>query len=45
MKKVLPKITQYRDHKNFDSATSFEQLQVRLTHIDMNNLDFGSLDL
>ena len=42
MKKVLPKITQYRDYKNFDSARSFEQLQVRLTHIDINNLDFGS---
>ena len=41
--KVPPKITQYRDYKNFDSARFFERLQVRLTHLDMNSLDFGSL--
>ena len=41
--KVPPNITQYRDYKNFDSARFFERLQVRLTHLDMNSLDFGSL--
>ena len=41
--KVPPKIMQYRDYKNFDSTRFFEKLQVRLTHNDMNSLDFGSL--
>ena len=41
--KVPPKIIQYRDCKNFDPTKFFEKLQVRLTHLDMNSLDFGSL--
>ena len=41
--KVPPKIRQYRDSKSFDSTRFFEKLQVRLTHHDMNSLDFGSL--
>ena len=40
--KVLPKIIQYRDYKNFDSTRFFEK-QVRLTNLDMNSLDFESL--
>ena len=40
---VPPKITQYGDYKNFNSARFFERLQVRLTHLDMNSLDFGNL--
>ena len=42
-KKVSTKITQCRGYKNFDSTRFFEKLQVRLTHLDMNSLDFGSL--
>ena len=41
--KVPPKIIQYRDYKNFDSTRFFEKLQVKLTHLDMNSLDFVSL--
>ena len=41
--KVPPKIRQYRDSKSFDLTRFFEKLQVRLTHLDMNSLDFGSL--
>ena len=41
--KVPPKIVQYKDCKNFDLTTFFEKLQVRLPHLDMNSLDFGSL--
>ena len=41
--KVPPKIIQYRDYKNFDSTRFFEKLQVKLTHLDMNGSDFGSL--
>ena len=41
--KVPPKIIQYRDYKNFDSTRFFEKLQVRLTHLDMNSLNFGVL--
>ena len=41
--KVPPKIIQYRDYKNFDSTRFFEKLQMRLTHRNMNSLDFGSL--
>ena len=29
--------------KNFDSTRFFEKLQVRLAHLDINSLDFGSL--
>ena len=42
--KVPPKIIQYRDYKNFDSTKFFENLQVRLTHLDMNSFGFGSLE-
>ena len=38
--KILPKIMQYRDCKNFDSKRFFENLQVSLSHLDMNSLDF-----
>ena len=41
--KVPLKIIQYRDCKNFDSPIFFEKLQLRLTHLDMNSLDFVSL--
>ena len=41
--KVPPKVIQYRDCKNFDSTRFFEKLQVRLTHLNLNSLDFGSL--
>ena len=42
--KVSPKIIQYsRDYKNFDSTKFFEKFQVRITDLDMNSLDFGSL--
>ena len=41
--KVPPKIIQCRHYKNFDSTRVFEKLQVRLTHLNMNSLDFGSL--
>ena len=41
--KVPPKIMQYRGYKNFDSTRVFEKHQVRLTHLNMNSLDFGSL--
>ena len=41
--KVPPKIIQYGHYKNFDSTRLFEKLQVRLTHLEMNSLDFGSL--
>ena len=41
--KVPPKIIQYREYKNSDSTRFFEKLQVRLTHLNMNSLDFGSL--
>ena len=41
--KVPPKIIQCRDCKYFDSTRFFEKLQVRLTHLNMNSLDFGSL--
>ena len=37
------KIIQYRDYKNFDSTRFFEKRQVRLTHLNINSLDFGSL--
>ena len=36
--KVPPKIKQYRDYKNFDSTRFFEELQVRLTPLDMYSL-------
>ena len=36
-------VTSYRDCKNFDSPIIFEKLQVRLTHLDINSLDFVSL--
>ena len=42
--KIPPKIIQYRDYKNFDSTKFFENLQVRLTHLDMNSFGFGSLE-
>ena len=42
-KKVSPKIIQCRGYKNFDSTRFFEKLQVRLDHLDINCLDFGSL--
>ena len=41
--KIHLKIMQYRDYQSFDSASFFENLQMRLTHLDMNSLDFGSL--
>ena len=41
--KVPLKIIQYRDCKNFHSPIFFEKLQLRLTHLDMNSLDFVSL--
>ena len=41
--KVPPKIIQYRNYKSFDSTKFFKKLQVRLTHLIMNSLDFGSL--
>ena len=37
------KYTRDREYKSFDSTKFFENLQVRLTHLDMNSLDFGSL--
>ena len=43
--KILPKIMQYRDCKKFDSKRFFENLQVSLSHLDMNSLDFGSLKI
>ena len=43
-KKVPPKIIQYRDYENFDSTRFFVKLQVRLTYLDMNSLNFGSLN-
>ena len=39
----VPCIIQYRDYKDFNSSRFFEKLQVRLTHPDMNSLDFVSL--
>ena len=42
--KVPPKIIQCRDYKNFDSTRFFEKLQVKLTYLDMNSLDFGNLE-
>ena len=41
--KVPPKIIKYRDYKNFVLTRFFEKLQARLTHLDMNSLNFGSL--
>ena len=41
--KVPPNYMQHRDYKNFDSARFLEKLQARLTHLDMNSFDFGSL--
>ena len=41
--KVPPKIIHYRDYKNFDSNKFFEKLQLKLSNLDMNNLDFRSL--
>ena len=43
MKNSPPLIIRYRDFKNFDSTRFFEKLQVRLTNLDMNSLDFGGL--
>ena len=40
--KAPSKIIQYRDFKNFDLTIFCENFQVRLTHLDMNSLDFGS---
>ena len=41
--KLTVTVIQYRDYKNFDSTRFFEKLQVRLTLLDMNDLDFGNL--
>ena len=41
--KIHLKIIQYRDYESFDWTRFFENLQVRLTHLDMNSLHFGSL--
>ena len=41
--KVPPKIIHYRDYKNFDSNKFFEKLQLKLSNLDMNSLDFRSL--
>ena len=41
--KVPPKIIKYRDYKNFDLTRFFEKLQMRLTHPNMNSLDFECL--
>ena len=41
--KVSPKIIQYKDYKNSDSRGFTEKLQMRLTNLEMNSLDFGSL--
>ena len=41
--KVPHKIIQYRGYKNFGSTRFFENLHLRLTHLDNNSLDFGSL--
>ena len=41
-KKVSPKIIQCKGYKNFDSTRFFDKLQVRLTHLDLNSLDFRS---
>ena len=43
--KVPPKIIHYRDYKNFDSNKFFEKLQLKLSNLDMNSLDFLSLKL
>ena len=42
--KVPPKIIQCRDYKNFDPTRFYKKLKVRLTHLNMNGLGFGSVE-
>ena len=42
--KVPPRITHCRDNKSFNLTRFFEKLQVRLTNVDINGLEFGSLE-
>ena len=42
--KVPPRITHFRDNKSFNLTRFFEKLQVRLTNVDINGLEFGSLE-
>ena len=41
--RVPPNIMQSRDCKNLDLKIFSKKLQVRLTNLDTNSLDFGSL--
>ena len=41
--RVPPNIMQCRDYKNLDLKIFSKKLQVRLTNLDTNRLDFGSL--
>ena len=45
MKNFPLKSLHCKNYKNFDLARLFEKLQMRLTNLDMNNLDLGSLKI